>query len=98
MPVTRSTFHLFFGIEMCFLSTVAWHGDFVFTLKSKKIGTPCTHLEEQTGPAPNSSKQTGQSSSISGGEKEEQRHPVTSSRSHRNLLQGRVEFPKSQPT
>lgn len=69
MPVTRSTFHLFFGIEMCFLSTVAWHGDFVFTLKSKKIGTPCTHLEEQTGPAPNSSKQTGQSSSTSGGKK-----------------------------
>lgn len=47
---------------------VAWHGDFVFTLKSK-IGTPCTNLEEQTGPAPKSSKQTGQSSSISGGGK-----------------------------
>lgn len=97
MPVTRSTFHLFFGIKICFLSTAAWHGDFVFTLKSERTGTPCTNLVE-TGPAPKSSKQTGQSSSISGGGKEEQRHAVTFSRSHRNLLQGRVEFPKSQPT
>lgn len=85
-------------MEICFLSTVPWHGDFVFTLKPKRIGTPCTNLEEQTGPAPKPSEQTGQSSNISGGEKEEQRHPVTSWRSHRNLLQGRVEFPKSQPT
>lgn len=54
--LTRSIFYLFFGqlegIEICFLTTVAWHRGFVFTVKPKRIRTHCTNSSEQTVPAP----------------------------------------------
>lgn len=31
------------GIEICFLTTVAWHGIFVFTVKPERIRTHCTN-------------------------------------------------------
>lgn len=40
------------GIEICFLTTVAWHDIFVFTVKPKRIRTHRTNSQKQTVPAP----------------------------------------------